>query len=73
MFRDVEVAISRTRAEYDGRPELREVEALWLDMVKNARRFLYIENQYFTSVVKPKLWVADGKGAVELWYGMAAV
>ncbi len=49
MFRDVEIAISRTRAEYDGRPELREVEALWLDMVKGARRFLYIENQYFTS------------------------
>ena len=49
MFEDVDIAIARTRAEYDGNPEVREVEALWLDMVCAAKDFLYIENQYFTS------------------------
>jgi phospholipase D1/2 len=43
------VAISRTLPEYDGRPEVREVEQLYLDMVAAAKRVIYIENQYFTS------------------------
>src|SRR3546814_3551 len=47
-FRDVEVAISRTRAEYDGFPEIREIERLYLDLIAGARRFIYFENQYFT-------------------------
>src|SRR3546814_3815781 len=37
-FRDVEVAISRTRAEYDGFPEIREIERLYLDLIAGARR-----------------------------------
>jgi phosphatidylserine/phosphatidylglycerophosphate/cardiolipin synthase-like enzyme len=48
-FENVEVAISRTRAEYDGVEELREIEQLYLDMIKAAKRFIYFENQYFTS------------------------
>jgi phosphatidylserine/phosphatidylglycerophosphate/cardiolipin synthase-like enzyme len=47
-FRDVEVAISRTRAEYDGYPEIREIEQLYLDLIAGAKRFIYFENQYFT-------------------------
>lgn len=47
-FRNVDVAISRTRAEYDGYPEIREVEQLYLDMIAAAKRFIYFENQYFT-------------------------
>src|SRR3546814_8813358 len=47
-FRDVDVAISRTRAEYDGFPEVREIEQLYLDLIAGARRFIYFENQYFT-------------------------
>jgi phosphatidylserine/phosphatidylglycerophosphate/cardiolipin synthase-like enzyme/uncharacterized membrane protein YdjX (TVP38/TMEM64 family) len=43
------VAISRTQPEYDGNPEIREVEALYLDMIAAAKRVIYIENQYFTS------------------------
>ncbi len=48
-LREVPVAISRTLPEYDGRPEVREVEALYLDTIRAARRWIYIENQYFTS------------------------
>jgi phospholipase D1/2 len=48
-FRDVAVGISRTFPAYDGRPEVREVEALSLDSFRAARRLIYIENQYFTA------------------------
>jgi phosphatidylserine/phosphatidylglycerophosphate/cardiolipin synthase-like enzyme len=47
-FENVEVAISRTRAEYDGCEEIREIERLYLDMIAAAKRFIYFENQYFT-------------------------
>ncbi len=47
-FEGVDVAISRTRAEYDGHPEIREIERLYLDMIAAAKRFVYFENQYFT-------------------------
>ena len=49
MFDNVEIAIARTRAEYEGNEEIREIETLWLDMVCGAEKFLYVENQYFTS------------------------
>ncbi len=48
-LRDVDVGISLTRPEFDGRPGLREVEALYLDSIRAAKRSLYIENQYLTS------------------------
>lgn len=48
-FEGVDVAISRTRAEYDGYEEIREIEQLYLDMIAAATRFIYFENQYFTS------------------------
>lgn len=49
MFHDVDVAISRTHAAFRGTEEVREIEELYLDMIKAARRFIYFENQYFTS------------------------
>ena len=49
MFGEVDVAISRTHAAYRGTDEVREIEALYLDMIAAARRFIYFENQYFTS------------------------
>lgn len=49
QFVNVDVAISRTRAEYQGASEIREIEALYLDMIAAAKRFIYFENQYFTS------------------------
>ena len=53
-FRDVDVAIARTRAEYDDTECVREIEALYVDMIKSARRFVYAENQYFASRVIAK-------------------
>ena len=49
MFDNVDIAISRTRAAYRGCEKVREIEALTLDMIGAARRFIYCENQYFTS------------------------
>ena len=46
---DVGVAIARTEPAWSGRSEVREVETLFLDSIRAARRYLYIENQYFTS------------------------
>jgi phosphatidylserine/phosphatidylglycerophosphate/cardiolipin synthase-like enzyme len=48
-FRDVEVGIARTRAAYNGCPEIREIEALFLEQIARARRFIYAESQYFAS------------------------
>jgi phospholipase D1/2 len=46
---DVPIAISRTLPEHDGRNEVREIEALYLDVIAKTRRTLYIESQYFAS------------------------
>lgn len=64
---DHPVAISRTQPEYDGTSEVREVEALYLDMVRSAKRLIYIENQYFTSskvgdALQRRLEEEDGDG-----------
>jgi phosphatidylserine/phosphatidylglycerophosphate/cardiolipin synthase-like enzyme/uncharacterized membrane protein YdjX (TVP38/TMEM64 family) len=48
-FENVRIALARTEPEFKGRPEIKEVEALWLDAVCEAEWYLYIENQYFTS------------------------
>jgi phosphatidylserine/phosphatidylglycerophosphate/cardiolipin synthase-like enzyme len=48
-FEDVDVAIARTRAHYQDIEEIREIETLYLDMIAAAKRFIYFENQYFTS------------------------
>lgn len=46
---DVEVGISRTSPAVNGDPGVREIEALYLDMIAAAKRSIYIENQYFTA------------------------
>ena len=48
-FRDTRLAISRNAAPYKEWPAIKEVEALFLDMIASAKRFIYVENQYFTS------------------------
>ncbi|HEX8124535.1 MAG TPA: phospholipase D-like domain-containing protein [Allosphingosinicella sp.] len=48
-FRDVDIAIARTRGEVSEWSEVREIEALFLDLIATARRFVYIETQYFAS------------------------
>ena len=50
-FRDVELAIARTRGEHEQLPEVREIEALFVDMIARARRYFYAENQFFGSRV----------------------
>src|SRR5882724_5603794 len=45
----VPVAISRTEPAYDVRQEVREVESLYLDSIRHAHRFIYLENQYLSS------------------------
>ncbi len=47
---DVSVAIARTEPVMEGWPEIREIEALYLAAIASAKRWVYIENQYFTSV-----------------------
>lgn len=50
-FEDTVVGISRTSPAMPGRPEAQEVRALCLDAIRSARRTLYAENQYLTSVL----------------------
>lgn len=45
----VAVAVALTNPPWDDQPAVREVEQLFLDMIAAARRFLYIENQYFAA------------------------
>lgn len=48
---DVGLAISSTQPPVGDKAGVRFVEALYLDMVRSARRYIYIENQYFTSEI----------------------
>jgi phosphatidylserine/phosphatidylglycerophosphate/cardiolipin synthase-like enzyme len=49
QFENVEIGIARTRAKYEDEPEIREIERLLLRQIAAARKFIYSENQYFTS------------------------
>ncbi len=46
---EIDVAVSRTEPAYRGKPEVREVESLWMDAILSARKIIYIENPFFTS------------------------
>jgi phosphatidylserine/phosphatidylglycerophosphate/cardiolipin synthase-like enzyme len=58
QFENVEIGISRTRAQYEDCEEVREIEHLLLTQIAAAKRFIYSENQYLTS---PKIAEALGK------------
>ena len=49
QFTDIEIGIARTRAKWNGNGEIAEIETLFLDMIRKAKRFIYAENQYFAS------------------------
>ncbi len=49
VFCNVDVAIARTRGAHKTAVEVREIEALFVDMIRRARRFVYAENQFFAS------------------------
>ncbi|MCO6048903.1 phospholipase D-like domain-containing protein [Mesorhizobium sp. RP14(2022)] len=48
-FQYVPVAVSRSAPEWDNRPPVREIEALYVDQIARAKRFIYAESQYFAS------------------------
>ena len=52
-FNDVEVGVARTVPATDSKrtQAVHEVERLYLDLIAAARRYIYIENQYFTAKV----------------------
>jgi phospholipase D1/2 len=47
-FTAARVAVARTRPAWGGRPEVREIEALYPRAIEAALRCIYIENQYLT-------------------------
>jgi phosphatidylserine/phosphatidylglycerophosphate/cardiolipin synthase-like enzyme len=55
QFEKVDLAIARNAAAYGDWCKVAEVEELFEDMIASAKRFIYIENQYFTS---PKIAAA---------------
>jgi phospholipase D1/2 len=46
---DVDIGVACTVPKTDVDPGARQVERLYLDMIARARRYIYMENQYFTS------------------------
>ncbi|MFN4014694.1 MAG: phospholipase D-like domain-containing protein [Reyranella sp.] len=48
-FRDISVAICRSRPEGDGEAPVREIEETYLALIARARRYIYAESQYFAS------------------------
>jgi phosphatidylserine/phosphatidylglycerophosphate/cardiolipin synthase-like enzyme/uncharacterized membrane protein YdjX (TVP38/TMEM64 family) len=48
---DVDVAIARTEPAYRRHPAVAEVRRLHLDAIAATRRFVFAENQYFTSTI----------------------
>ncbi|MFW2830657.1 phospholipase D-like domain-containing protein [Sphingomonas sp. ID0503] len=48
LMTDTTVAIARTRPA-GGAEEVREIEAMFLDLIGRAKRFVYADNQYFAS------------------------
>ena len=51
IFSDVDIALARTASARSNEPAVTEVETLYLDLIAAARRYIYVENQYFTSRV----------------------
>ncbi|MDO5704894.1 MAG: phospholipase D-like domain-containing protein [Paracoccus sp. (in: a-proteobacteria)] len=49
MFRDLPVAIARTEPPTPDTAAITEIEQLYLDSIAAARRFIYLESQYFTT------------------------
>ena len=49
LFADVPVAIARSQPEWAGDEPIREIEALYLDLIASAKKWFYAESQYFAS------------------------
>lgn len=69
MFKDVEIGLSRSEPAWRHHTEVRETEKLHLASVAAAKKLIYMENQYFTSLVMAealanRLEEADGPEVV---------
>jgi phospholipase D1/2 len=51
VFRDVSLGIARTRGKDGAIEEVREIEALFVELIERAKRQVYVETQYFASRV----------------------
>ena len=65
QFEGVDVGVSRTVAAHDGHDQVSEIEELYLAAISSAKRFIYIESQYFacrgiTEAVMARLREFDG-------------
>jgi phospholipase D1/2 len=65
----VDVGVARTAPPRNDQPGIKEVERLYLYMIRSARESIYIENQYFTSpriaaALQERLAEADGPEVV---------
>jgi phospholipase D1/2 len=49
LLKDVDVGIARTEPRTGSHPGAREIEEVNLAVIANAKRYIYIENQYFAS------------------------
>jgi phosphatidylserine/phosphatidylglycerophosphate/cardiolipin synthase-like enzyme/uncharacterized membrane protein YdjX (TVP38/TMEM64 family) len=49
QIEDAAVAIARTFPARESQQPVREIEQLYIDMIGAARRYIFIENQYFTA------------------------
>ena len=68
-FEDCEIAISRTVAAMPDQDAVYEIEALYLDLIARAERWIYAESQYFAShkvakAIADRLDEADGPEVV---------
>lgn len=50
-FENVEIGIARTGARYGHSPQISEIEHLFVEQIRRAKRFVYVETQYFASRV----------------------
>jgi phospholipase D1/2 len=48
-FENIDIGIARTFPKYKDYDEVREVERLYFDSIKAAKKLIYIENQYLTA------------------------
>lgn len=46
---DTEIAIARTYPAHKTKDEIREIEKIYIEIIERAEKYIYIENQYFTS------------------------
>jgi phosphatidylserine/phosphatidylglycerophosphate/cardiolipin synthase-like enzyme len=49
QFRDISVAICRSRPAVGGETPIREIEATYLSLIAGAQRYIYAASQYFAS------------------------